>query len=511
MHLLTSTHDRCHGSRRQKVTPHTTFTIPFVIRWTTDNKPPTSNLPIYQPTNLPTHTHHLMSPTTNSTRVPRLAAWIWIGFLISMLFMDLILYAPQVQRQLGQNAPVVQQPLPNQQQPLPNQSLPPLQQNPNQQNQPSAGPQRMWPVFLYYISSFAVALLFLLFTYWDIVHDNLGKLYYPFLILIISAAPILINALVVPRFPPGPLSNAEGMALRQMPVLFVALALTAWEYKFPHIIFFSIGISVLEIGLTLFSKVEFQNISIFFFIAVIRSISFIALGILINLLVAQLKQQGESLQQANVNLANYASTLEQLAESRERYRLARELHDTLAHTLTALTVSLETAKAYFDIDLDKAREKVDSSLDTARHGAEETRRALKALRSSNLEDVGLRAAIERAAQSAATRLNLNLTLDLQDPMPSLRPDIEQTIFRIAREAIENIANHSKAKNFSAHLHSGEQTTLIIQDDGIGFDVHSREPTGHFGLVGMRERAELVGGRLTIESEKGKGTKVVLKI
>ncbi|MCJ7433040.1 MAG: ATP-binding protein [Anaerolineales bacterium] len=113
--------------------------------------------------------------------------------------------------------------------------------------------------------------------------------------------------------------------------------------------------------------------------------------------------------------------------------------------------------------------------------------------------------------STAARFHLNLALDLKNPMPSLSPDVEQTIYRIAQEAIENITNHSKAKNFSIHLTSNGHTTLIVQDDGIGFDAGSKESTGHFGLVGMRERAELAGGKLKIESEKGKGTKVVLTI
>jgi signal transduction histidine kinase len=142
---------------------------------------------------------------------------------------------------------------------------------------------------------------------------------------------------------------------------------------------------------------------------------------------------------------------------------------------------------------------------------DETRRALKALRSNALEDMGLKLAIQRVAESAAARFRLNLTLDLKNPSPSLSPDVEQSIYRVAQEAIENIVNHSHAKNFSVHLESNDHSTLIIQDDGIGFDMKSDPSSGHFGLVGMRERAELAGGKLKIESEKGKGTKIVLTI
>ena len=327
----------------------------------------------------------------------------------------------------------------------------------------------------------------------------------------ISTTPIIINTVIVPRFPQGPLSNAEGMALRQLPVLFVALALVAWEYQLPHVIFFSVATTALELGLIVFNVIDTQSVYVFIFIAIIRTITFVATGIFLNLLVTRLREQQESLQQANANLTHYASTLEQLTVSRERNRLARELHDTLAHSLTAISVSLETAKAYFDIEPKKAQEFLDKSLDATRTGIDETRRALKALRSSMLEDMGLGPAIRQVAESAATRFKLDLDLALPNPMPSLSPDVEQTILRITQEAIENITHHSRANKFTIRLESNGHTTLTIRDNGIGFDMRSKEPTGHFGLIGMRERAELAGGKLKIESEKGKGTKVVLTI
>ncbi|NOH04635.1 MAG: sensor histidine kinase [Chloroflexi bacterium] len=433
-----------------------------------------------------------MRATDDSTRILRTAAWIWLGFLLAMAWMDFALYAPQVQRLLGEGARLV--PLPQNQPLLPNQ--PAL-------NQPL--PPRGWlaPVYLFYAANGLVALLFLLFAYWNWVREKLANWYYPLMVFIISAAPIIINVLVVPRFPQGPLANAEGMALRQLPVLFVALALVAWEYQLVHVILFALATTTLELGLILFNAFEFRNIFVFLFIAIIRTISFIAVGIFVSALVTRLRG-------ANANLAHYASTLEQLTVSRERNRLARELHDTLAHSLTALSVSLETVKAYFDIDREKTRSLIETSLEAARKGVDETRRALRALRSSDLEDLGLRLAIQKVAESAAARFALDLELGLQDPMPSLSPDVEQTIFRIAQEAIENIAKHSQAKKFSIHLSHNGQTTLVVQDDGIGFDA-SKESTGRFGLLGMRERAELAGGTLKVESDKGKGTRVVLTI
>jgi len=413
-----------------------------------------------------------------------------------------VLYT-QTNLPISQNPPL--------QQGAPGQQFQPFNQPPqqNQLNQPR-NPFR--PVYLFYAANGLVASLFLIFSHWNGIQKKLGKVFYPLLLLAISTTPIFINVFITPRFPNGPLANAEGMALRQLPVLFVALALVAWEYELLHVILFSIATTALELGLIYFSPITSQNIFVFIFIAIIRTISFIAVGVFFSLLVARLREQRESLREANANLTHYASTLEQLTVSRERNRLARELHDTLAHSLTAISVSLETAKAYFDIDPAKTRDLIDKSLESTRIGADETRRALKALRSNSLEDMGLGLAIQRAAESAAARFHLTLTVDIKNPMPSLSPDVEQTIYRVTQESIENIVKHSRAKSFSIRLENdGHISTLTIQDDGMGFDMKSDASFGHFGLVGMRERAELSGGKLKVRSEKGKGTKVVLTI
>jgi signal transduction histidine kinase len=440
-----------------------------------------------------------MHSPKDSIRFLRIAAWIWISFLLAMAVMDLVLYT--------QMPPITQNPSLLQSAPPGQQLLPPDQQSTplNQAGNPFK------PVFLFYAASGLVAVILLIFAYWGWIQKKLGDVFYPLMLLTISTAPIFINVLITPRFPNGPLANAEGMALRQLPVLFVALALVAWEYELAHVILFSVATTTLELGLIYFSPIISHNIFVFLFIAIIRTISFIAVGVFISLLVARLREQRESVREANANLTHYASTLEQLTVSRERNRLARELHDTLAHSLTAISVSLETAKAYFDIDPAQTRELIDISLESTHVGVDETRRALKALRANALEDMGLGLAIQRVAESAAARFRLNLTIDLKNPLPSLSPDVEQCIYRVTQEAIENIVNHSHAKKFSVHLESNGHTTLTIQDDGIGFELKSDPSSGRFGLVGMHERAELAGGKLKIESEKGKGTKVVLTI
>ncbi len=336
-----------------------------------------------------------MSDSSPTPRILRVAAWIWLGYFLAMGVMDFVLYT---------------------------QFRLPL--NPNQVfgNNPPLTPLRMGfsPVYLYYAVNGLVAGAFLAVAYWEGVQKALGCAFYPLLITTLSAAPILISVLVVPSFPNGPLANAEGMALRQLPILFIALALVAWQYELVHVILFSIATTTLELFLVTTAVPRNQAWLVLYFIAIIRTISFIAVGVFISLLVTRLREQQEALRQANANLTHYAATLEQLTVSRERNRLARELHDTLAHSLTALSVTLETIKAYFDLD--------------------------------------------------------------------------------------------PAKTLRVHLtHTSPHTTLTVEDDGTGYDLHAQKHMGHFGLVGMQERAELVGGKLGIESEKGRGTKVVVTI
>jgi signal transduction histidine kinase len=408
-----------------------------------------------------------MQSSPDNTRVLRTAAWMWIGYLLALALVDFINYA---------RAP-------------------------------------KFPITTYYIGNVLLALIFLSLSYWDEIRDLLGEFFMPLMLVLIAGAPIVLHHLFVPRFPPGPMSNLEGMALRQLPVLFIGLVLTAWQYRLWAVVIFSFATAALEfLTIGLFKNLPQNAFTIFLIITTIRTVSFLVVGIFISQLMTRLREQGESLRQANAQLTHYASTLENLTVSRERNRMARELHDTLAHTLTGLSVTLETVKAYWDVDEDKARDLLDNSLDTTRAGIEETRRALKSLRASPLEDLGLGLAIRKMAESATARSKMDLELALPNPMPQLAPDVEQCIYRIAQEAIENVVHHANAKSVSVKLESvATGLILTVQDDGMGFDPRDKASTGHFGLVGMKERAELSGGKLTIESQKGKGTKVLLEI
>jgi len=228
--------------------------------------------------------------------------------------------------------------------------------------------------------------------------------------------------------------------------------------------------------------------------------------------MSRLREQQSSLERATMRLTHYASTLERLATSRERNRLARELHDTLAHTMSGLSVQLEAVDAYWAVDPKAARSMLDQSLTVAHTGLEETRRALKALRASPLDDLGLALALTSMVRETTANSKLSVELAVMEDLPTLSPDIEQCVYRVAQEAIANTIRHSNAKNLMVKLESREgKLTLTVQDDGVGFNSDKTGDSAGYGLLGMKERAQLAGADLSIKSGLESGTIIKLTV
>lgn len=371
------------------------------------------------------------------------------------------------------------------------------------------------PVFplLYYLINGLIALVVLGLVLWPQGRAPLGSAFLPLVIGSLSVVPLVMAQLVTRRLPPSPATGPEAMLLRTMPLLFMALILTAWQYGWRYVILFSGGIALFTLGLHLsFFQPGGPSLLPPVTVVIIQTISFLVVGYFISTLMKRLKQQQNSLAQANAQLTDYAATLEDLTISRERNRMARELHDTLAHTLSALSVQLETVKAYWEVDPATAQQMLDKSLTATRSGLQETRRALKSLRASPLDDLGLSLALRQLATETAQRANLHLNLSVPEHFPSLTPAVEQCIYRVAQEALANAAHHANAHTLTVRLSiNGSGVSLVVSDDGLGFDPQQGQTTGHFGLPGMRERAQLVGGQLTIDSQPGLGTTIQLTI
>jgi signal transduction histidine kinase len=335
----------------------------------------------------------------------------------------------------------------------------------------------------------------------------------PAVIGMLSVVPLVMAYWVLRAVPAHPANDPEARLVRLMPLLLVALILTAWRYRGWHVIGFSLGIAALTLGLqVLLHPARDARLLPPLTLLTIQTVSFLTVGSFINTLMGRLKRQQASLAQANTQLTHYASTLEELTISRERNRMARELHDTLAHTLSGLSVQLETVRAYWEVEPATARRLLEQALASTRDGLQETRRALKALRARPLDDLGLRLAVRRLAESAAERANLHLAFRWPSVAPPLTTPVEQCIYRVAQEAIANVVHHAGARTLRVRLaYDGAQVALTVADDGLGFDPRQAARAGHYGLVGMRERAALVGGELAIESGPGEGTSVRLLI
>jgi len=350
---------------------------------------------------------------------------------------------------------------------------------------------------------------------WPWLQRALGTLYLPLGLAIASGGPIFEHAVtVVLRLRAGvpPTSAAQDLWML-IPILFVPLILTAWEYNVRAVLFFCAATSTLELllylPLVVRGRIRYAMVVGLVFAG---SLLFGLVGYVVVRLVRAGREQRAALARANRQLAHYATTLEQLTVSRERNRMARELHDTLAHTLSGVAVQLEAVRSLWESDPEAAQEMVEQSLASTRAGLGDARRAIYALRAAPLEDLGLALAIRELAQSAAGRAEWALALQVPEDMRELPPAVEQAVYRVADEALANAAQHAGARNVRVCLErKGTRIALVVCDDGQGFDPAQPVPEGHYGLQGMRERAEMVGGVLTVDSTPGRGTTVRFEV
>ncbi|GBD15974.1 Oxygen sensor histidine kinase NreB [bacterium HR26] len=194
------------------------------------------------------------------------------------------------------------------------------------------------------------------------------------------------------------------------------------------------------------------------------------------------------------------------AQEEERRRIARELHDDTAQSLTAHLLRLKMLEDRGGVtDSQTLAELISQTAATL----ESIRAIAHELRPPSLDDLGLPAALEGLAAQQRQRFGLPVTVTIRGPRRRLDPDVELALYRIAQEALTNVAKHAQAGQAQLQLSfDNGQVTLEIRDDGRGFDV-GQLPSRHggLGLFSMRERAQLVGAELTLASAPGAGTVV----
>jgi signal transduction histidine kinase len=206
-----------------------------------------------------------------------------------------------------------------------------------------------------------------------------------------------------------------------------------------------------------------------------------------------------------------------LGQEAERARLARELHDGPVQDLIALGQRAEMAQRLVERGEAEEAEALLGELRNAELATvEELRRLIGALRPTYLEDLGFIPALEMLVRQVARQSTARVRLEKVCGDQRLAPEVELAAYRIAQEALNNALQHARAENITVHIHCrSDGLELSVVDDGVGFELPSRPDlltrAGHFGLLGMRERATLLGGSFRIRAAPGEGTRVTVRL
>lgn len=202
----------------------------------------------------------------------------------------------------------------------------------------------------------------------------------------------------------------------------------------------------------------------------------------------------------------------------ERKRFARELHDETSQSLTNLMIRLDLLKQAIDggSSAVELRDELGRIRDMAADALAETRRITFDMRPTILDDLGLIPALRWYVKHKLDPLGINVKMEVSGFDRRLPDDLETALFRIVQEAFNNVMKHARARQIKVIMKESEETLLAeISDDGVGFslaEVQTGDVAGRgVGLIGMRERAELVGGHLTIATTRGRGTRVSVLI
>jgi signal transduction histidine kinase len=198
------------------------------------------------------------------------------------------------------------------------------------------------------------------------------------------------------------------------------------------------------------------------------------------------------------------------AQEEERKRLARELHDETIQSLIALGHRVEMAQKALDKDPERARQRLAELSQLAADSQQEVRRFSRALRPLYLEDLGFVPALEMLAQETEQQAGIAVEVAVTGPVRRLAPHLELTAYRMVQEGLSNAVRHAGAQRVQVAITFSDETLILsVEDDGRGFipPVNPAELAheGHFGLMGLHERALLFGGRLEVRSRPGEGT------
>ena len=207
----------------------------------------------------------------------------------------------------------------------------------------------------------------------------------------------------------------------------------------------------------------------------------------------------EKLEEANQRLRAYAIEVEQMAETRERNRLAREIHDTLGHALTGIAAGLDACIMTLEVAPEITKQQLDKIRETARRGITDVRRSVKKLRPDDLEKLPFQEALMRMTKDYSESSGMEIVFDIYSWSDNLRQDQEDVIYRVIQESITNANRHGHAKKVKIII-GGDNKNLriVIADNGQGCD----DVKQGFGLKHMKERLDLLHGTINYWSDEG---------
>ncbi|MGH2412906.1 MAG: sensor histidine kinase, partial [Microcystaceae cyanobacterium] len=222
------------------------------------------------------------------------------------------------------------------------------------------------------------------------------------------------------------------------------------------------------------------------------------------------RQIKEQLAAAHEQLRQYALRVEDLAAVQERNHIAREIHDSLGHTLTAQNIQLQTAVKLWQRDPNQARPFLEQAQRLATVAMQEVRRSVTTLREDAREETPLSEALESLVDDfrQGSGVSVSTCIDVRTPVP---PQLVKILYRVVQEALTNISKHAQATSVEIQVRSTpDRLHLIIKDNGRGFKPDAQNTRG-FGLQGMHERVTAAGGVLYLETDIGVGCRIRVEL
>jgi len=240
-------------------------------------------------------------------------------------------------------------------------------------------------------------------------------------------------------------------------------------------------------------------------------------------------QVGVAMEYLSGSLNNIIDTLEDMskrqflgirvieAQEEERQRVAREIHDGPAQSMANVVLKAEICEKLLSLDMGKAKEELKNLKGIVRSSLKDVRKIIYDLRPMSLDDLGLIPTIQRYGYNFTEETNIQVEVQVYGKQKSIDSIVQIASFRIIQEALNNVKKHSRANNVIIKIEMADNSiNIIIRDNGIGFNIDNqrgavKESDSGYGIIGMRERAELLGGKLEIRASLGQGTKIALMI